>query len=496
MAASKGRYSNDTINDKDSGNDKQILALQPLALTEYLVAYDNGKSWSQMTDEEKKDDTGFKNKFYVHEVWHKKDSENKEVVLGLLNPLATYVNTDYNAMHAAKRKGKLRITKGGVNYIVLNDGGLNTLPQAYFSSNILSCYTNYVKVYCYLKSAYYLATDYFQVDFYLVTTSGGVTTETWKHSAYLIVSDATDPRFLAANTTLSQFVAAFRDIAGFAVGDTMRIKITAHNEEGDYNAPVYKDGIVKQAMSFIQVYYFATEPNRTTTDPTTGTPYAMLLDGSMYVWNSQSPLQGGFLGIMFNTRDAGDPNTVQPSDKLQGASGTAEEAYDKVIDYLPDGWYYGVPYKDYVGTDGLCYLQIYNSGAGMKYYYNNYNPVVPSAYTIVMSLTGSKNTTTQKYEIYVVATVSGTLPSGGITISSNASDGTLDLHSNTPEVIYWSGSKQIPTTGSHILNTTAIELNEGDRVATWNTSGFPVSETSNYVTEATVREVNSTNFPS
>ncbi len=495
MSVSRSKYSNDTINDKDSGSSKQILALQPLALTEYLLAYDAGKTWSQMTDAEKKDDSGFKQKFYVHDVWRKKDSNNKEVVLGLLNPLATYVNTDFNAMHAAKRKGRLRITKGGVNYIVLNDGGLNTLPEAYFSSNILACYTNYVKVYCYLKSAYYLATGYFQIDFYLVQTSGGSTTEIWKHSEYLIVSDASDPRFLAANTTLPQFIAAFRNISGFAVGDTMRIKITAHNEEGDYHAPVYKDGIVKQAMSFIQVYYFATEPNRTTTDPTTGTPYAMMIDQSMYVWNSQSPAQGGFLGIMFNTYDAEDDFNMQSADYLQGASGTPEEAYDKVISTLPDGWYYGVPYKDYVGTNGLCYLHIFNNAAKLEYAYNNYNPVVPAAYTITMSLVGSKNTTTQKYEIYVVAQVSGTLPSGGITISTNAYNGRMDFQTQTPELICWSGSKHISSTGSHTLNTTAIELDEGDYIGTWGTSGFPVSTTSDYVTEAEAVFVDGTNFP-
>ena len=141
MAATKDKYSKNTLNDQNTtvaGVTKpQIYALMPLALNEYRAdPTDQHPEQTQVADEE-----NFKALFFCHAVWYKEDTDGKQCVIGLLDTRAGISNAYYREMHGGcsataatasadphKRNGKLRITKNGVSYIVLNDGGLNTKP--------------------------------------------------------------------------------------------------------------------------------------------------------------------------------------------------------------------------------------------------------------------------------------------------------------------------------------------------------------------------------
>lgn len=466
MAASKGRYSNDTINDKDSGNNKQILVLQPLALTEYLVAYDNGKSWSQMTDEEKKDDTGFKNKFFLDDVWHRKDTEGNECVIGLL---ANDSTTKKYQHHASSRRGKLRVKKNSTEYIVLNDGGLNTTADCKMHGNKPAAnYTNFLKFIVDLYSAYYTNTDQFHLWLYKKVSNA------WSYLYDWTIMITTDSPVLAARGKKEQFATSVKDLGGVSEGDELRAIVTSTNYEGKYpayagsyptaseaaNMPsgTYLDFTVRGAMYFVQLYYHeelsGSNLPSTTTQPITNRPYAMVVSEDMYDYNPNYPLQGGVLGILFH-KSPDDPMNIQASDIPQGCSGTIEDAYDSEVGALSDGFYYGVP-KTWNGSE-LVYIRIENN---KLYWYGN--PYVTANYTVSMTFEGTRQNGVITIKVY--ANLSGVWNSQQTSI-------TTDVYEMGRTDTYLYTYTQAATSAKVLMGTFTITSDSTFR--TKNTSGTP-----------------------
>ena len=253
-------------------------------------------------------------------------------------------------------------------------------------------------------------------------------------------------------------------------------------------------------MSFIQVYYFQSQPDFVNTDPTTGTPYVMLISRDMYAQGSSQAIgSGGVLHRLFVDTDSGDPmaGAIANSERLQGAalmSGeTVEDAYDKALTDLPAGFYYGVPYKDFEGADGFAYVQVVDSNH-LKWYANHYAPVVPTAYTVIITFSGTYDTTLQKYYVNVNAQISGTIPNGGVLITTIVCTGIS--RQNEPVGIQFGGpiSARITGTSPVKLNSESIECEDGAFFQSYGTYGSPASTTDNYVTEGNIH-VNSTTIP-
>lgn len=423
MAAHRGVYSADTYNDKDDGQNKQILALKPLALTEYLVAYDNGKSWSQMTDSEKSDDTGFKSKFFVDDVWHETDTDGNECAIGLLENDST---TKKYQHHAAARRGKLRVKKSGTEYIVLNDGGLNTTPDCKFHTNRpASGFTNFIKFIVDLYSAYYVNTTQFHIWLYRKENNA------WAYYYDWTIMITSDSAALAAKGKKEEFV-TYKDgtFGGLSEGDEMRAILTSENTEGKYpyfagsyptaseaaNMPsgTYLDFTIKGALNFTQLYYHeelsGSNLPSSSTQPVTNRPYVMVISEDMYDYNPNYPLQGGILGRLF-AGQADNRLGLDDATHPKGCVGTLEDAYDAPsYDALGDGFYFGVP-KTWGGSE-LAYIRIENNG--IYWYPNQYTT---ANYTLTMTFEGSRSNGVITINVY--ANLSGTWNSSQTSITTN-----------------------------------------------------------------------------
>lgn len=473
MEVSSDKYSPNTekVTQKVNGVAQTTLEqLYPLSLAEYGTLQQ------------------FCQKFYCDGAKKKTDSEGNSVIIGYIDP--TLSGNAKHLMHAEARKGKGRITiKTGNDvktYVVLNDGGLNTKPYAEFSGNILAAYTNFIKILCNLKSAYYLPTTKFTVSLYTVANK----VETFVYSFDLPVSNGSDARFLPAQQTLTGFVAKYtQELGGVQAGQTLRMKISATNDEGTFTHPTTKEATLQAAMSFIKVYRFTAQNFDNTQDPTTGTPYAMLLSEDMYA--EADPLQVGTGGIIYQVlQTTGEPINVQASDRLKGVaipSGNVEDAYEATLSELEDGYYYGVPFNDFEGSDGLMYIQILNNKAKLNRYRNQYNPVVPTAYHITISFVQVAIIGTSDIRVTAYATVTGVLPSGGV-----------DVYSSIAELVH--PRTGVPTNPKGTFHAMVTSLNhatalqdaefycqDGDTLQSYNTYGSPASTESQPVTEDIIR---------
>lgn len=286
MAATADKYSKNTLNDKDNGTTKQVFALMPLALTEYV------------------NDATFKKVFWCHDVWHKKDGEDNEVAIGLLKTSVSQAEgfpaiicselhggcsstASIAASDPHNRKGKLHLVKGGADYIVLNDGGLNTKPWADTCSPGLDPSTglplptvinasdlgltfamNYL-------NAWYLNTTIIQVEVQVCNQAGttavssrtftvpGITT-TKKYDEY---SYDGDPYIVTIESVNSY--------GDFVKDAYFKLRLLATNDEGTYTSPWSSVFQVGDHPAVWPVYKI----NSLNQDPTTGTRYDIILVG-------------------------------------------------------------------------------------------------------------------------------------------------------------------------------------------------------------------------
>ena len=371
MAAHAGLYSSETFNDKDSGNAKQILALQPLALTEY------------------QSDADFCSVFFCHGVWHKKDKNSKECVLGLLDPRAGITNSHYQDLHAEGRKGKLRLTKGGVNYIVLNDGGLNTKAFA-DAPTIDMCAANLVIFHFPYRNAYWQN-----------TTNAVATVEVWQGGSRTMTrTKALTDMPKLRNTDGTYYILDQDTINALAppVGSTIKIKITMTNGEGDY---VSSDGsaTVGPRVDIIDVW----KVTATNQKYTTGDRYHCLIkpeyweagtDGEKTLYDLFQRAQNTWLGT--NVFLMGYSGNAAPGDLLESP--------------LPDGMYYGFPAstpfvsEDPPQANKIIEVETSAGEAGHAVKWHEYTYVDPTPPTPVEPLTFTNFTiaitTSGTYESY------------------------------------------------------------------------------------------------
>ena len=482
MAATANKYSSETLNDKDTTSGgtttKNILALQPLALNEYRAnPLDQHPDQTQTAD-----DASFKNHFFVNEVWHRQDADGNEVVLGLLENTPSYetykLHQDGSETGKTSRFGKLRINKNGTNYIVLNDGGLNTKALIRFaSSSPNQIYTNYVKVICYLRSAYYLRTDRFKVH---IIKNG---TEIYDFPLIYDAS-ATDAGIFPAKYEANDFVGKYnmREIGGLSAGDTVTLQVTSENGEGKFEGGT-KSVSVLGAMNFVLVYRRrpTTDNNGkgmpnwsdSTADPTDSANYderwVILLSDDMYEHNTANPLVSGVLDRLFTSTD-NELIGVTSAEWLQGAelhSGeTIDDAFDKSLAAIGDGWYFGVPYEGVSGTTPV-WIGVTTTSSTAKNMNWHGNVYVSANYTLKLSFSGSYNRVTGEYTVSVNGTFTGSVPSGTTVYLSIYPEISL-VPSETPITV----TATVNTAGTHTLHTITTS-DSGAMYMTYRTMANP-----------------------
>lgn len=352
MAATSNKYSQDTLNDKDGANSaKNIYALIPLALTEYKNEPDNS-SESVATS-----DASFMSKFYVHDVWHFKDSDGNECVVGLLNPSAV-TNAYYKEMHGGcsataavaaadphNRKGKLRLVKGGVNYIVLNDGGLNTKPLVSFTtyqesgSGITHTAIDYatrdfIIMNITFQNAYYVNTDYFQLRLVAGNNDQTIT----------LPASAINKAMKASSEALAIYTEGFSNLA-LADNTNFTLTISATNEEGTYTSGS-ASGTIKPHIEPVDIYLIENE----TDDTDDGTLYSIILQDEWFA--SDETDQPHNLLWFWDGNESVDPGETHPA-AGSGIDLTASDVtirgclgrnYQNIFTgVLPAGMYLGLP---------------------------------------------------------------------------------------------------------------------------------------------------------
>ena len=420
MAATADKYSKNTLNDKDSGTTKQVFALMPLALQEY------------------QSDATFESTFFCHDVWHKTDTEGKECVIGLLRePVSQADRPLYNQMHADKRKGKLHLVKNGVNYTVLNDGGLNTKPYIEITSvdlcaqNILVFSVDYTNAY------------------YLVTKAARLTIERWQKSGSTWVYNGQSATValrdlpVAAKTSGTDFSFLVEDAMNslaFDEGDKAKLYIKMYNDEtGLYTeataSPYVSNEMfpeVDKGVVMLNVYKITSLGQK----PSTGDEYKVLMKPEYYATKTgaggvQVPLENG---------DEGYPNLVNLFNvRKETSSQTGAELYTTVYfngqlgasisreilsTFLPDGMYYGFPAStpfvdvDPPQNDKIIFVRSDSSFAGRAYKwadseYVTPTPTIPasiSSFTIEIPTSGNNKSYARfidsYYETHIYPSVS------------------------------------------------------------------------------------------
>lgn len=439
MAATNDKYSANVLMEHKNGQNNK-LALLPLALQEY------------------QNDSKFRELFKVDAVKHRTDSNNKQLAIGLLKSN----NSPNRVYHADARIGKIHIYEGGEDYILLNDGGLNTMADCSFPMDAVRArYANFIKLAINAISAYYADT-------------AKVTITLYKNNIYLYSWDVVfnGGTLLPARQSVTNYPTHIRDLGGVEEGDTLKAVISATNEEGTYTSSKELTFKLLGAMEFIQVYWLATKPT-SNTPPTSGTPYVMKISEDMYYLNPTAIGGGGVLGELFQKPEE-ERMIIQSSDKLQGAQCTIEEAFERELSPLPDGYYYGVP-TTYNGSV-LRYIEVStNATAGTPRLAWLSNSYVSTDYSIAITYDGYRDRTTGKIYVNVYAQLSGTWRVNETTISTDIYTGErIDptLIQSLSKLLTQNASKQL-------LGT--LEFTEEAIIQSLNTNGTPLPSA---VTEA------------
>lgn len=371
MAATADKYSKNTLNDKDTTSGgtttKNILALQPLALTEYTS------------------DANFKQKFFCNDVWHRQDSEGKECVIGLLDTRAGVTDSHYRELHGGcsateaiaqadphKRNGKLHLVKNGVNYIVLNDGGLNTKAFA-DAPTIDMCAANLVIFHFPYQNAYWQN-----------TTSAVATIELWRGGSKTNArTKALTDMPKLRNTDGTYYILDQDTINAMSpqVGSTIKIKITMTNGEGDY---VSSDGsaTVGPRVDIIDVW----KVTATNQKYTTGDRYHCLIKPEY--WEAGTDEEKTLYDLFQRAQNTWVGTNVF----LMGYSGNAAPG-DLLESPLPDGMYYGFPAttpfvsEDPPQANKIIEVETSSGEAGHAVKWHEYTYVDPTPPTPVEPLT-------------------------------------------------------------------------------------------------------------
>jgi len=392
------RYSNEYYPYKEvvttNPTNTQIYCRLPLQLSSYT------------------NDNTFKSKFYCDHVMPVMDDAGHYCVLGLVRADQTNgVYTENYKHHGVARHGKLYTMYQRNPYIILNDGGLNTTPHIQRNSSAVNThipmqYANYIQVKANLTGAYYVDGNMFHADVYKVRGQQ----ENYVDGAYFMPTEGQVeyPAQFAQNG-----VATFiKPSTGISAGDTVRVKLSAINSEGTFENATTTDFTALDPVNFTQVYRFASQPNWTTTNPTSGAHYLMAIDQSRYGAN------GTFTRLFaLDSGDWLDLGLETGGEWLRGMSGDPGSQESAVMGNLAQGYYYGVPTT--WGGSTFRYVQIANgannntSTRRLAWFASNYST---TSYNLAISFSGIHHVLTDTYTITVNASLSGTW-SGSISVT-------------------------------------------------------------------------------
>jgi hypothetical protein len=124
-----------------------------------------------------------------------------------------------------------------------------------------------------------------------------------------------------------------------------------------------------------------------------------------------------------------------------------------------------------------------NNKAKLNRYWNQYNPVVPTAYHITISFVQVAIIGTSDIRVTAYATVTGVLPSGGVDVYSSIAE---SVHPRTGVPTNPKGTFHARVTS--LNHATALQdaefyCQDGDTLQSYNTYGSPASTESQPVTE-------------
>lgn len=341
-------------------------------------------------------DATFKSTFYCDHILPVVDAAGNNCILGLVTP-----GSDNYNRHGEDRYGKLMVKWNNNDYNILNDGGLNTKPQAMLSSTLASAcvpmqFANYFKIAAHLKGAYYVDDNRFRADVYKV--SGEV--ETYVDGGYFMptAQQIDYPAQFAQNAVYT----IVQPSVGISQGDTVRVKTTGINPEGEYTHTRVVEFTALAPVNFTQTYRFTSAPT-SSTNPLTGVKYLMAIDQSRYDAN------GTFTRLFAlpsgDWLDLGSDQT----EWLKGVNGEeGAQTGSTNLSNASNGYYYGVP-TTWQG-DTFRYVQIANGSSGtstrrLAWFPNNYTT---TNFNLSISMSGVHHRLDGSYTITVTATLSGT----------------------------------------------------------------------------------------
>lgn len=330
MPAPKTAYSKQDIKATVSGTAHR-LGRMPKALSAY-----QSDAFMMMT-------------FYLDKVLHTKDSGGTDCVIGCVS-----ANTSNYKMHASKRIGHLRVTSGTTGeYILLTDGGLNTLGKAEITTFYKGA-TNYV-FYAHSNNAAYYLPHTFKLDYW--TGSG---THTLVNNVFTVQSGVTDSGVKSTPVSIANTAA------------TYNLRAFATNTEGTFSGSTVT-APVRGACKMITVRKVSSISD----NYTTGTSYNVLVFEDYYQTLASSTQSSGHyeypnLKNLFATATSSTLTT----NSLLNTGSTTNISNIVWNAHLPQGMYYGVP-TTYTGTD---YKIVYVNANGYPYKWatSTYTPAVTS----------------------------------------------------------------------------------------------------------------------
>ena len=338
MAAPKTAYSKQDIKATVSGKTHR-LGRMPKALAVYGS------------------DAKMKGLFSLDKVLHTKDSGGTDCVIGCVS-----ANTSNYKMHASKRLGHLRITSGTTGeFILLTDGGLNTLPYAN-ANTMFKAATNFTFFSFDNKGTYYQPTN--------VTLHAKNPSNQWIMStnSYVLPSGSTA---YSATTTGTKGTLPIP----LSSGVTYTFYVYGANQEGTYSGTTTMTYKPMGPCKLVNVHQVSSVSD----NPLTGVTYDALI---FYDYYLSSGIPSGEQPNLYNLFAANTGVTVNTK-SLINKEDTGVIDVQVILwaeDVLPNGLWYGFP-STYDGSDKKI-VQISN-GYPIKWYNSTYNPI-PATMTVLI----------------------------------------------------------------------------------------------------------------
>ena len=260
MAAPSTVYSSNVLKVQQGSGTPAVLALLPLSLTEYGS------------------DVNMKALFYLDEVKHCLDVSGKDVIQALVKDSgANYL------MHAPARLGIGRYYKDGQNYILLNDGGLNTYGEVISFSAASNLLKNGITINAQFKAAYYASNNIAGIRFKVVN-------KTEYNSGQLIQIE------LKATATVNNRPYNVTDADDYyiQVGDIVEVTPFVQNDEGIKYGTTQSVTITQEPVEFKYGGTLAAAGTATTTQFNYVRNYDLAVGDTMYEPDGKNTAVNGY----------------------------------------------------------------------------------------------------------------------------------------------------------------------------------------------------------